>query len=67
MVLKYVDLELEEVWQQYPEYKTQTITYAAFKAAILAHYPDTTGDYMYSLADIGHSTTLQTIIIASKQ
>ena len=52
MVLKYVDLELEEVWQRYPEYKTQTTTYAAFKAAILAHYPDATGDYMYSLADI---------------
>ena len=26
--------------------------YTAFKDAILAHYPDATGDYMYSLADI---------------
>ena len=52
MVLKYVELELEEVWQRYPEYKNQNTSYAAFKAAILAHYPDATGDYMYSLADI---------------
>ena len=25
MVLKYVDLELEDVWARYPEYKTQAI------------------------------------------
>jgi hypothetical protein len=52
LVLKYVDLELEEVWQRYPEYKDHNTTYAGFKAAILAHYPDATGDYMYSLADL---------------
>ena len=52
MVLKYVDFELEEVWERYLEYKNPTTTYAAFKAAILAHYPDSTGDFMYSLADI---------------
>ena len=52
MVLKYVDLELEDVWARYPEYKTQATPYSAFKDAILAHYPDATGDYMYSLADI---------------
>lgn len=52
MVLKYVELELEDVWMRYPEYKDATATYATFKAAILAHYPDATGEYMYSLADL---------------
>jgi hypothetical protein len=52
LVLKYVDLEIEEVWERYPEYKNIATSYADFKAAILAHYPDATGDYMYSLADL---------------
>jgi hypothetical protein len=52
MVLKYVEFELEEVWQRYPEYKDQNKTYADFKKAILKHYPDATGDYLYSLADL---------------
>ena len=52
MVLKYVDLESEDVWARYPEYKMQVTPYTAFKDANLAHYPDTTWDYMNSLADI---------------
>ena len=52
MVLKYVELELEEIWARYPEYKDGTKTYANFKQAILDHYPDATGDFLYSLADL---------------
>ena len=52
MVLKYVDLELEEIWERYPEYKDSNKSYANFKQAILDHYPDATGDYMYSLSDL---------------
>lgn len=52
MVLKYVELELEEIWERYPEYKNHDTPYTDFKAAILAHYPDATGEYMYSLADV---------------
>jgi hypothetical protein len=52
MVLKYVDMELEEIWARYPDYKNQAATYNDFKKAILSHYPDTTGEYLYSLADL---------------
>jgi len=52
MVLKYVEMELEEIWERYPEYKDANKTYKDFKQAIFDHYPNSTGDYMYSLADL---------------
>ena len=52
MVLRYVELELEEVWGQYPNFKDQTKTYNDFKDAILAHYPESSGKFLYSLSDI---------------
>ena len=52
MVLKYIELELEEVWARYPEYKDATKNYVDFKKAILDHYPDATGDFLYSLVDL---------------
>ena len=52
MILKYVELELEEVWARYPEYKDATKNYVDLKKAILNHYPDATGDFLYSLADL---------------
>ena len=52
MVLRYVELELEEVWGWYPDFKDQTKTYNDFKDAILAHYPESSGKFLYSLSDI---------------
>ena len=52
LVLKYVDMDLEEIWERYPEYKNQAASYIDFKKAILAHYPEATGEYLYSLADL---------------
>ena len=52
MVLWYVELELEEVWGWYPDFKDQTKTYNDFKNTILAHYPESSGKFLYSLSDI---------------
>ena len=52
MVLQYVKLELEEAWGWYPDFKDQTKTYHDFKDAILAHYPESFGEFLYSLSDI---------------
>ena len=48
-VLRYVDFDVEQIWKTFPEYSNPEITYEGFKAAILIHYPDVSGDYVYSL------------------
>jgi hypothetical protein len=51
-VLRYVEFEVEQIWKTFPEYIDATKTYLEFKAAILVHYPDASGDYVYSLRDM---------------
>ena len=51
-VLRYVDFEIEQIWKTFPEYTNAAFTYQNFKDAILVHYPDATGDYVYSLRDM---------------
>ena len=51
-VLRYVDFEIEQIWKAFPEYIDQTKSYVDFKNAILVHYPDASGDYVYSLRDM---------------
>ena len=51
-VLRYVDFEVEQIWKTFPEYTNAAKTYQEFKAAILIHYPDASGDYVYSLRDM---------------
>ncbi|KAF8801225.1 hypothetical protein BYT27DRAFT_7072500, partial [Phlegmacium glaucopus] len=51
-VLRYIDFEVEQIWKAFPEYSDPTKTYDQFKAAILVHYPDADGDYVYSLRDV---------------
>ena len=68
-VLRYVDFEVEQIWKTFPEYTDATKTYNDFKSAILIHYPDASGDYVYSLRDmdlligerqrLGISTTIE--------
>ena len=50
--LQYVDFEVEQIWKTFPEYADPLKSYAAFKAAVMAHYPDATGDYVYSLSEL---------------
>lgn len=51
-VLRYVEFDVEQIWKTFPEYADATKHYADFKAAILVHYPDASGDYVYSLRDM---------------
>jgi len=51
-VLRYVDFEVEQLWKTFTEYTDATKTYQDFKTAILIHYPDASGDYVYSLRDM---------------
>jgi hypothetical protein len=51
-VLKYVDIDTEQMWKTFPEYTSLTQTYDEFKKAILEQYPDATGDFIYSIRDM---------------
>jgi hypothetical protein len=51
-VVRYVDFNTEEMWSSLKEFKDPTSEYPDFKKAILAHYPDATGDFTYSLRDV---------------
>jgi hypothetical protein len=51
-LLRYVDFDIEQIWKTFPEFSDATKTYLHFKAAILIHYPDASGDYVYSLRDM---------------
>ena len=51
-VLRYVEFDVEQIWKTFPEFSDVTKSYDAFKAAILVHYPDASGDYVYSLRDM---------------
>jgi hypothetical protein len=53
-VLRYVEFDVEQIWKTFPEYLDNDKTYLDFKAAILVHYPDASGDYVYSLRDMDH-------------
>jgi hypothetical protein len=51
-VLRYVEFDVEQLWKTFPEYTDANKTYNDFKTAILVHYPDASGDYVYSLRDM---------------
>ena len=51
-VLRYVEYETEQIWKTFPEFRDATASYEDFKQAILVHYPDASGDYVYSLRDM---------------
>ena len=45
-VLQYVD------FNTFPEFINNNKTYKEFKDAILIHYPDATGNFVYSIRDM---------------
>lgn len=51
-LLRYVAFEIEQIWKALPEFKSVTNTYDDFKNAVLAFYPDATGEFIYSLRDM---------------
>ena len=50
--VRYTDFDTEQVWKTFPEFKNNTVSYQDFKQAILVHYPDASGDFIYSLRDM---------------
>jgi hypothetical protein len=50
----YIDFSSEQIWRTFPEFANPASTYQNFKDAVLAHYPDATGDYIYSVRDMDH-------------
>ena len=50
--VRYTDFDTEQVWKTFPEFKNNATTYLDFKQAILVHYPDASGDFIYSLRDM---------------
>jgi hypothetical protein len=51
-VLRYVDFSTEQIWKTFPEFLDDNKTYQDFKDAILVHYPDASGDFVYSIRDM---------------
>jgi hypothetical protein len=51
-LLRYVDFDTEQIWKRFPEYVSQVKTYVDFRKAILVHYLDPAGDYVYSIRDL---------------
>lgn len=51
-VLEYVPFDVEQIWKTFPDYSSALSTYKDFKDAILVHYPDATGDYVYAPRDM---------------
>jgi len=50
--VRYVDFNTEQLWRTFPEFNNPANTYEDFKAAILVHYPDAAGDFIYSIRDM---------------
>jgi hypothetical protein len=51
-VVWYVDYSTEQMWKTFLEFKSTEASYNQFKKAILVHYPDAAGDFIYSLCDM---------------
>jgi len=50
--VRYTDFETEQIWKAVPEFKDNNKTYNDFKKAIMQHYPDAAGDFIYSIRDM---------------
>ena len=51
-VLRYVNFGTEQIWKTFPEFLDNNRTYTNFKDAILVHYPDASGNFVYSIRDM---------------
>ena len=51
-VLCYVNFGTEQIWKTFPEFLDNNKTYTNFKDAILVHYPDASGNFIYSTRDM---------------
>ena len=51
-LLCYVDYDIKQIWEMFPEYEDTTKAYAEFKAVIISYYPEASGEFKYSLRDM---------------
>jgi hypothetical protein len=51
-LLRYVDYDIEQIWETFAECEDPTKTYEEFKAAIISYYPEASGEFKYSLRDM---------------
>jgi hypothetical protein len=51
-VLCYVDFSTKQIWKTFLKLLDNNKTYENFKNAILVHYPDASGDFVYSIRDM---------------
>jgi hypothetical protein len=51
-VLHYMDFSIKQIWKTFPEFLDDNKTYQDFKDVILVHYPDASGDFVYSIRDM---------------
>ena len=51
-VLQYVNFNTKQIWKTFPEFINNNKTYNEFKDAILIHYPNATGNSVYSIRDM---------------
>jgi hypothetical protein len=47
-----VDFSTEQIWKTFWEFLDNNKTYENFKDAILVHYPDASGNFVYSIRDM---------------
>ena len=48
----YTDFETKQTWSLLKEFNDIMKSYLEFKKEILSHYPDATGEYVYSIRDM---------------
>ena len=51
-VVHYADFDTEQLWRSIPEFSDAQKNYDDFKKAVLDHYPDAAGDFLYSIRDM---------------
>ena len=56
-VLKYVDINTEQMWKTFPEYVLAAHSYTKFEDTILDQCQNATGDFIYSIRDMDQLTS----------
>ena len=51
-VLCYVNFNTEKIWKTFPKFIDNSKNYNDFKDAILVHFPDASGNFVYSIRDM---------------
>src|SRR5277367_5790449 len=50
--VRYTEFDTEQIWKALPKFKSNSTSYNDFKKAIMQHYPDASGNFIYSMPDM---------------